>query len=187
MPIIPALRRLRQEDCELETSLGYIASSRPVWATWPYPLSKTSRRSRATQEAEISKISVWSQTRQTVHETLSQKKKNHKMGWWSGSKCRHWVQTPVLKKKNTKESKTPAKNYILYISWLSLYFTCVKLYKIVPITPSKACSSMLTCSMLDNYWENEYTCQSTMFVECLLRARCYIRSRRKWKVISKLD
>jgi hypothetical protein len=32
----------------------------------------------ATQEAEISKIAVQSQPGQIVHETLSQKKKNHK-------------------------------------------------------------------------------------------------------------
>jgi hypothetical protein len=31
MPVIPALRRLRQEDHI--ASLGYIVSSRPVWTT----------------------------------------------------------------------------------------------------------------------------------------------------------
>jgi hypothetical protein len=34
----------------------------------------------ATQEAEIRKIMVWSQPRQTVHETLSQKKGITKKG-----------------------------------------------------------------------------------------------------------
>jgi hypothetical protein len=33
MPVIPALRRLRQEDLEFEASLDYIASSRPARAT----------------------------------------------------------------------------------------------------------------------------------------------------------
>jgi hypothetical protein len=33
MPIIPKLRRLRQEEQEFEASLGYIAISRPGWAT----------------------------------------------------------------------------------------------------------------------------------------------------------
>jgi hypothetical protein len=33
MPIIPALRRLRQEDGEFKASLGYIVSSRAAWAT----------------------------------------------------------------------------------------------------------------------------------------------------------
>jgi hypothetical protein len=31
MLVIPAVRRLRQEDKELEVSLGYIVSSRPAW------------------------------------------------------------------------------------------------------------------------------------------------------------
>jgi hypothetical protein len=47
---------------------------------------------------------VWSQPRQIVHETLSQKNRSQKkkkmVSWWSGSRCRPWVQTPVLKKKN---------------------------------------------------------------------------------------
>jgi hypothetical protein len=42
----------------------------------------------ATQEAEIRRISVQSQTRQIVHKTLSQKKKITQKGWWSSSKCR---------------------------------------------------------------------------------------------------
>jgi hypothetical protein len=51
----------------------------------------------ATQEAEIRRIMVHSQTGQVVHETLSQKKKNKKQihhfkkkkkGWRSGSRCR---------------------------------------------------------------------------------------------------
>jgi hypothetical protein len=33
MPIIPALRKLRQDDQEFETILGYIASSMLAWAT----------------------------------------------------------------------------------------------------------------------------------------------------------
>jgi hypothetical protein len=33
MPVIPALRRLRQEDLEFEASLDYIASYRPARAT----------------------------------------------------------------------------------------------------------------------------------------------------------
>jgi hypothetical protein len=32
MPVIPALERVRQEDFKLETSLGYLVSSRGVWA-----------------------------------------------------------------------------------------------------------------------------------------------------------
>jgi hypothetical protein len=37
----------------------------------------------ATQEAEIRRITVQSQTRQRVHETLS-RKNHHKKGWGSG-------------------------------------------------------------------------------------------------------
>lgn len=34
MPIIPALGKLRQEDCCMfEANLGYIVNSRPAWAT----------------------------------------------------------------------------------------------------------------------------------------------------------
>jgi hypothetical protein len=29
----PSTQRLRQEDCQFEASLGYVASSRPAWAT----------------------------------------------------------------------------------------------------------------------------------------------------------
>jgi hypothetical protein len=42
MPVIPALGRLRSGVCESETSLGYIARSRPAEATysWQDPISK---------------------------------------------------------------------------------------------------------------------------------------------------
>jgi hypothetical protein len=55
-----------------------------------------------TQEAEIRKISVGSQPRQIVRETLSQKNQSQKKGWWSGSRYRSCVQTPVLKKNKSK-------------------------------------------------------------------------------------
>jgi hypothetical protein len=46
MPVIPALGRLRQKDCELEDNLGRIASSRPAWATrWDPDSSKQAKRS----------------------------------------------------------------------------------------------------------------------------------------------
>jgi hypothetical protein len=40
----------------------------------------------ATQEAEIREITVQSQPRQIVPETLSQKCPTQKKGWWSGSR-----------------------------------------------------------------------------------------------------
>jgi hypothetical protein len=49
----------------------------------------------ATKDAEIRNITVWSQLEQIVCETLSQKYPSQKKGWWSGSRCRLWVQTPV--------------------------------------------------------------------------------------------
>jgi hypothetical protein len=36
---------------------------------------------------------------------LTLKKSNMKKNWWSGSRCRHWVQTPVLQKKKKPNSK----------------------------------------------------------------------------------
>jgi hypothetical protein len=41
---------------------------------------------------------------QIVHETLSQKNLPQKKGWWSGSRCRPWVQTPVLQRKKKKNT-----------------------------------------------------------------------------------
>jgi hypothetical protein len=56
----------------------------------------------ATQEAEIRRIAVRSQSRQIACKTLSQKNPTQKKGWWSGSRCRSWVPTPALQKKPTK-------------------------------------------------------------------------------------
>jgi hypothetical protein len=44
-------------------------------------------------------ITVRSQPRQTVCETLSWKKPIIKKDWWNNSKCRTWAQTPVPKNK----------------------------------------------------------------------------------------
>jgi hypothetical protein len=54
----------------------------------------------ATQEAEIRRIEVWSHCRQIVPQDPSQEK-----GWWSGSRCRAWVQVPVLEKKKKKNDR----------------------------------------------------------------------------------
>jgi hypothetical protein len=48
-----------------------------------------------TQETEIRRIKVQSQPRQIVHKTLSWKIHITKKGWWSGSRCRPRVQTPI--------------------------------------------------------------------------------------------
>jgi hypothetical protein len=60
-----------------------------------------------TQEAKIRRIVVQSQPRQIVLETLSWKKPITKKDWWSGSRCRHWVQAPVLKRQKKKKKKIP--------------------------------------------------------------------------------
>jgi hypothetical protein len=52
---------------------------------------------------KIRRIMVQSQPGQIDGETLSQKQPITKKGWWSGSKCRPWVQTPVLQKKKKKK------------------------------------------------------------------------------------
>jgi hypothetical protein len=56
----------------------------------------------ATQETKIRRIMVRSQPRQIVHKTLSQKT-HHKKRLGDGSRCRPWVQTPVLQKQKLKK------------------------------------------------------------------------------------
>jgi hypothetical protein len=56
-------------------------------------------RAWATQEAEVRKITVQSQPRKIVHETLSQKNPITEKSWWSGSRSRPLVQIPVPPKK----------------------------------------------------------------------------------------
>jgi hypothetical protein len=34
------------------------------------------------------------------------KKSTTKKSWWSGSRCRHWVQTTVMQKKKKKRKKS---------------------------------------------------------------------------------
>jgi hypothetical protein len=55
------------------------------------------------QEAEIRRTEVQSQPEQIVCETLSGKKPITKKGWWSDSRCRPCVQTPVQQKKKKKK------------------------------------------------------------------------------------
>jgi hypothetical protein len=49
---------------------------------------------------------VWSQPGQVVHKTLSWKHPSWKKGWCSGSRCRPWVQAPVLQKKRWSQETT---------------------------------------------------------------------------------
>jgi hypothetical protein len=61
----------------------------------------------ATQEAEIRRITVQSQPRQTVHETPISKNLITKKGWGVAQGIRPQVQTPVQeKKKKSTEPRT---------------------------------------------------------------------------------
>jgi hypothetical protein len=51
----------------------------------------------ATQEAEIRRMPVWIQPRQIVPRDTISKKLFMKKAWWSGWRCRPWVQAPVPK------------------------------------------------------------------------------------------
>jgi hypothetical protein len=66
------------------------------------------------------RIAVRSQAGQIVPETLSRKYLTQKKGWWSGSRCRSWVQAPVPQKKR-KQKQTPGtkKSSILVILFVS--------------------------------------------------------------------
>jgi hypothetical protein len=66
------------------------------WRQWLTPVIP------ATQEAEIRRMAVRGQPRQIVQETLSWKKPITKRIWWSGSRCRSWVQIPHTQKKKKK-------------------------------------------------------------------------------------
>jgi hypothetical protein len=56
-------------------------------------------------EAEITRIVVQSQPGQIVHKRPYLEKPFTERGWWSGSRCRPWVQAPVPQKKKKKERK----------------------------------------------------------------------------------
>jgi hypothetical protein len=67
---------------------------------------------------EIRRIAVKSQPGQiVVQETLSQKTTFTTKGWWSGSRCRPWIQAPVPQgKKNHHEPS-------VILNWI--YFRCI--------------------------------------------------------------
>jgi hypothetical protein len=58
-----------------------IVKDQMTWHWWLIPVILE------THEAEVRKIAVCSQPRQTVHETLSQNNPSKK-DWWSVSRCR---------------------------------------------------------------------------------------------------
>jgi hypothetical protein len=104
----PSAQEAEPRGSQLNTILGKCFSR---------PISKTTRASQhqwltpiilTTQEAETRRISVQSQPRQRVHETLYQKKAITKKVWWSGSSCRPRVQT-LVPQKNKWNKITRAK------------------------------------------------------------------------------
>jgi hypothetical protein len=70
----------------------------------------------ATQKAEIRRIEVWSQPRQTVPRDPIFKKPIRKKGWQSSSRWRLRVQTPVPQEKQQKSNyrATEIWDQILY-------------------------------------------------------------------------
>jgi hypothetical protein len=52
----------------------------------------------ATQETEIGRVMVLKSARAQSSWDLISKKSFMKKGWWSGSRCRSWFQTPVPQK-----------------------------------------------------------------------------------------
>jgi hypothetical protein len=96
--VILACRRMRQESQKFEASLGYIEKpslqkqnehSGHWWLT-PVIL--------ATQEAEIRRISSSKPDSANSSQDPILKKHFYKKDWWSGSRCRPWVQTPIPQK-----------------------------------------------------------------------------------------
>jgi hypothetical protein len=69
-------------------------------------------------------------------QTLSKKKPITKKGWWSGLRCRPWVQTTVPQKKNGPNP--PQKDVFpalcacvcVFLPFFSLYISCI-----IPIHP----------------------------------------------------
>jgi hypothetical protein len=61
----------------------------------------------ATQEAEIRRIAVQSQPWSNSSQDPILKKTHHNQkGWWSDSRCRPWVQTPVRQKEKERKKYT---------------------------------------------------------------------------------
>jgi hypothetical protein len=93
----------------------------------------------ATKETEIRKLEVWSQPGQIVQETLSQKKKTiTKKGWWSGSRCRPWVQAPVQQNKQMNTTK---------LAWLQKEKALIRSHKGTQRLELLSFISILTCRL----------------------------------------
>jgi hypothetical protein len=52
-------------------------------------------------------------------------RKTQKKGWWNGSRCRPWVQAPVLKKKKKKRWLGHESSVLINGSKFFFYYRCV--------------------------------------------------------------
>jgi hypothetical protein len=72
----------------------------------------------ATQEAEIKRIADRRQPQQNSLGDHISKKSILKKGWWSGLRCRPWVQTPVPKTTQNKRSRKESwRPWACPVSW----------------------------------------------------------------------
>jgi hypothetical protein len=97
----------KRETLSSHHSATKIRKKRKRSSCYPFPINQCRAPvmhacNPSIQKTEIRKIMVWSQPRQIVPKILSQKKPFTKKSWWSGSRCRPWIQTPILQNKKGK-------------------------------------------------------------------------------------
>jgi hypothetical protein len=85
----------------------------------------------ATQDAEIRRITVSSQPRANSSRDSFLKIVITKKGWWSGSRCRTWVQTQYHKTKNKQKTTLNLKhikrqNLVNHTTWCWKSFNTTK-------------------------------------------------------------
>jgi hypothetical protein len=102
----------------------------------------------ATQEAEIRRITVWSQPVQIVHKTLSRRYPSQKKGQQSGSRCRPWVQISVLQWGEGRSTKALQHNRvpIARVKESMVTVVCVSVHK----CPQRPCIE--GCGAVGRWW-----------------------------------
>jgi hypothetical protein len=95
----------------------------------------------------------------SLRDIISKKKKNQKKGWWSGSRCRSWVQTPVLQQKKKKERESIYR----LRAWLkreSTYLTSLKFWVqtlVTPLPPKKSVPCVFLTLLLSGSFSSVQT------------------------------